>query len=189
MIKNIEANVYDFDKTIYDGDSTIDFYLFCLKKNKKIIILLPLQITNFILFKLNNNEKYKEKFFIFFKEIENIDELVEVFWNENIKKIKKWYLDIKKSDDIIISASPEFLLKYACNKLKINNLISTQINKKTGKFLSHNCHGAEKVIQFHKIFPNIIIKNFYSDSLSDLPLAKVAKNAYIVTGDIIKPWK
>lgn len=25
-------NVYDFDKTIYDGDSTIDFYLYCVKK-------------------------------------------------------------------------------------------------------------------------------------------------------------
>ena len=25
-------NVYDFDKTIYNGDSTLDFYFFCLKK-------------------------------------------------------------------------------------------------------------------------------------------------------------
>ena len=29
-------NVYDFDKTIYYGDSTADFYLFCLKRHKKI---------------------------------------------------------------------------------------------------------------------------------------------------------
>ena len=25
-------NVYDFDKTIYDGDSTLDFYIFSVKK-------------------------------------------------------------------------------------------------------------------------------------------------------------
>lgn len=25
-------NVYDFDKTIYDGDSTLDFYFFHLRK-------------------------------------------------------------------------------------------------------------------------------------------------------------
>ena len=25
-------NVYDFDRTIYDGDSTIDFYLYSIKK-------------------------------------------------------------------------------------------------------------------------------------------------------------
>ena len=26
-------NVFDFDNTIYDGDSSIDFYIFCLKRN------------------------------------------------------------------------------------------------------------------------------------------------------------
>mgnify|MGYP006981942174 CR=1 FL=1 len=25
----MKINLYDFDKTIYDGDSSIDFYLFC----------------------------------------------------------------------------------------------------------------------------------------------------------------
>ena len=25
-------NVFDFDKTIYDGDCTVDFYMYCLKK-------------------------------------------------------------------------------------------------------------------------------------------------------------
>ena len=24
--------VYDFDNTIYDGDSSVDFFLFCLRK-------------------------------------------------------------------------------------------------------------------------------------------------------------
>lgn len=32
-------NVYDFDKTIYAGDSTIDFYLFCLKRQPAILQL------------------------------------------------------------------------------------------------------------------------------------------------------
>ena len=34
-------NVYDFDKTIYGGDSTADFYLFSLKRHKKSSFLLP----------------------------------------------------------------------------------------------------------------------------------------------------
>ncbi|WZU01590.1 haloacid dehalogenase-like hydrolase [Erysipelothrix sp. D19-032] len=29
-------NVYDWDKTIYDGDSSIDFYKFNLRKDKKL---------------------------------------------------------------------------------------------------------------------------------------------------------
>ncbi|MBQ8131217.1 MAG: hypothetical protein IJ193_01860 [Bacilli bacterium] len=31
----MKINVYDFDGTIYDGDSSIDFYWFYLRKNKK----------------------------------------------------------------------------------------------------------------------------------------------------------
>ena len=43
----MQVNLYDFDKTIYDGDSTIDFYLFCLKKKLSIIQYLPLFIILF----------------------------------------------------------------------------------------------------------------------------------------------
>lgn len=28
-------NAYDFDETIYDGDSSVNFYKYCLKKTKK----------------------------------------------------------------------------------------------------------------------------------------------------------
>ena len=40
--------VFDFDKTIYNGDSSVDFYKFCLKKNKKLIklILKPIIYVN-----------------------------------------------------------------------------------------------------------------------------------------------
>ncbi len=33
--------MYDFDKTIYDGDSTADFYLYALGKHKKNLLLAP----------------------------------------------------------------------------------------------------------------------------------------------------
>ena len=34
----------------------------------------------------------------------------------------------------------------------------------------------------------ITIDEFYSDSKSDEPLAKIAKSAFLVDGDIISPW-
>lgn len=43
-------NVYDFDKTIYYGDSTADFYLFCLKRHKKILTLAPSILGAFLKF-------------------------------------------------------------------------------------------------------------------------------------------
>ena len=43
-------NAYDFDKTVYYGDSTADFYLFCLKRHKKIITLAPSLLGAFLKF-------------------------------------------------------------------------------------------------------------------------------------------
>ena len=33
-------NIYDFDGTIYDGDSSIDFFKYSLKKHKNLFLLL-----------------------------------------------------------------------------------------------------------------------------------------------------
>jgi HAD superfamily phosphoserine phosphatase-like hydrolase len=180
-------NVYDFDKTIYDGDSTIDFYLFCLKKYPKIILLLPIQFWGMLMYKLKIKEKeyYKEKFFIFLKHIKNVDKEVKEFWKKNSKKIRNWYLEQKNENDLIISASPRFLLKEICNKLNIRNLISSEVDKSNGKFLSKNCYGEEKVRRFKEVFESKKINNFYSDSYSDMPMMKLSKKSYIVDGEKI----
>ena len=62
-------NVYDFDGTIYRGDSTIDFYFFCLRKHPFIIRRFPSQMIGFIKYKLHRKSKkeLKETFFIFFR--------------------------------------------------------------------------------------------------------------------------
>lgn len=179
--------VYDFDKTIYDGDSTIDFYLYCLKKHKDIIFLLPIQIYAMILYKLKIKEKeyFKEKFFIFLNKIPNTDNYVKEFWKLNQKKIKSWYLNQKESTDIIISASPEFLLMPLKKNLKIDKIIATKVNKKTGKFEGKNCHDAEKVIRF-KQECNKKISEFYSDSMTDKPMMQLSKKAYLVKKNEIK---
>lgn len=62
-------NVYDFDDTIYRGDSSVDFYIFCLRKNIKLLKYLPKQIKAVILYKLKkiDKNKMKEIYFSFFK--------------------------------------------------------------------------------------------------------------------------
>ena len=54
-------NVYDFDDTIYRGDSSVDFYIFCLRKNIKLLKYLPKQIKAVILYKLKKIDKNKMK--------------------------------------------------------------------------------------------------------------------------------
>ncbi len=174
-------NVYDFDKTIYDGDSTIDFYFFCLKKNKTIILLLPVQLFAMILYflRIKDKEYLKEKFFCFLRKINNLDEYIHTFWDKNINKIKPWYLSQKKNTDVIISASPDFLLAPLKNILNIDMVIATKVDKKTGKFFSKNCYGKEKVKRFNKEI-NKKIYSFYTDSFSDKPMMDIAKMNYLV---------
>lgn len=182
-------NVYDFDKTIYDGDSTVNFYKYCICRSPKVLINLPRTVWYGTKFKLGLCEKtfFKEQFYRFLRYIDNPEQLLEQFWAKNECKIKGWYLKQKKSDDIIISASPEFLLHPICNKLGITMMASV-VDIHTGAYTGVNCDGKEKVRRLYEAFPDAVIDDFYSDSHSDDPLAHIAEAAYMVAGNRISPW-
>ncbi|MEO4054114.1 haloacid dehalogenase-like hydrolase [Solibacillus sp. CAU 1738] len=184
-------NIYDFDKTIYDGDSTLDFYIFCLKKQPILIFYMPIQIFSFFLYLLKKKKKieFKQDFYGFLKLVKDREEKVCLFWEINKKKIKPWYLIRQQTNDLIISASPEFLLKPICDQLNINNLIASIVDINTGHCLSENCYGEEKVNRFYKEYPDAKIQEFFSDSLTDTPMAILANNSFFVHKDQIVEWK
>lgn len=183
-------NVYDFDGTIYNGDSTIDFFLFALKNKPSLITYLPPQIIGFFLYGLRKITKTQLKEY-YFKFLEGIDtvRLVDRFWNENHKKIYPWYLSQQDPNDIIISASPEFLLKPICKRLGIQFLIASKVDITSGKFIGENCKGVEKVRRLEEQHNITHIENFYSDSPSDLPLAKIANHAFFVKYGKPSNWR
>ena len=185
----MKINVYDFDDTIYDGDSTLDFFKFCLLRKKKTVLLVPVIIIYFIRYKMRTIEKevFKEKFYSFLTNIDDVDALVALFWQANEKKIKNWYYDKRQDSDVVITASPLFLVKPMCDILGIK-IIASLVDKNTGKLGSKNCHGAEKVVRFTAEYPTAIIEKFYSDSFADAPLASIAKQSYFVNKDKIVKW-
>lgn len=184
-------NVYDFDGTIYDGDSTIDFYIYCLKNDIKIIRFLPYQCMGTLMHFISRKDKtkYKEMFYIFLKSLGNPEKLVADFWINHMCKIKEWYLYQQKEDDVIISASPEFLLWPVCEKINVKYLLASEVSINTGKYKGRNCRGKEKVNRFKASFPACEINKFYSDSKSDLPLAMLADESYICKGNNIVKWE
>lgn len=188
----MKIDVFDFDDTIYDGDSSIDFYLYSLRNNKKIIKFLPNQILYFLKYKLKivDKEKFKEEFFCFLKEIDNIDIQIQKFWDSNIKKIRYYIFEQSKNKKYIISASPEFLLQYVCDKIGDFKLIASKVNKRNGKFESKNCFGEEKILRLKNELNGFEIENFYSDSISDSYLANISNNSYLIkkNGRIVS-WK
>lgn len=184
-------NAYDFDKTIYINDSTADFYIFCIKKKPSLIFTLfntAFAATRYYVFKRGSKTDFKQTMYSFLTKID-APSFAEEFWERNSGGIKPFFLSQHKDDDVIISASPEFLLIPICKRLGIKHLLASKVDPKTGKYSGANCHGEEKVRRFYEAYPNSMIEKFYSDSHSDEPLAKIAEESFLVKGNTIFPWK
>ena len=180
-------DVYDFDRTIYNGNSAVDFYVFCLKNRPILIKYLPYQLWHLSLFilKLEQRTDFKSRFFVFLSSMSEIENIVNDFWKAYDVKIKKWYLEEDHQQDIIISASPDFLLRPIFDALGAHTLIATGMNTATGVISGVNCYGIEKVVRLREEIVDINIDKVFSDSLSDLPLFELAKSAYVVVGNTI----
>ncbi len=179
-------NVFDFDKTIFNGDSTAKFYKYCLVKYPKTIKHIPSMtaaFASFYVFKKGTKTMCKEKFYRFLKEIPDVDKAVDEFWEKNGDGIFDWYKKVHKETDVVISASPEFLLEGICKKLGVEKLMASNVDKNTGRYCGENCHGKEKVRRFFEVYSGCEVDDFYSDSYSDNPMASIAKKAYAVLPD------
>lgn len=183
-------NIYDFDKTIYDGDSTAAFIGYCAKRYKKTLLTLFPTAWAFLLYSLGLRTKtqFKEKMYRFLRYIPDIDSALADFWDTHECNILDYYKKQIHPDDIIISASPEFLLEPICERLGIRHLIASKVDKHTGKYDGENCWGPEKVTRLYDKYKIDACDNFYSDSFSDTPLAEIAKEAFIVRKNVLTPW-
>ena len=185
LFEHTKINLYDFDKTIYDGDSSVDFFLFNLRKNPLLILNGFKMIYAIIIYKLGIIDKTKMKVILFsyLKRVKDVDKKVEEFWKTHKKKIKAFYMLKKHDKDVIISASPEFLLEPMVDYLKIKKLIGSKVNKHTGEFDGLNCHDEEKVRRLNEVYKDYEVLESYSDSKADIPILKLAKKAYYVKGN------
>ena len=183
-------NVYDFDGTVYRGDSTWDFYRFALRRSISLLRYLPAQLWGLLGYLLGSFDKtaFKERFFRFLRGINDVEREVSAFWQAHRCDIAPWYLSQRQPDDLIISASPEFLLAPICRELGVR-LIASEVDTASGAFLSPNCRGEEKVLRYKKAFGTAEIGSFYTDSVSDLPMAQLAQQAYIVKNGSPEVWK
>ena len=174
-------NVYDFDGTIFPTDCSIGFCIWCMNRHPKLYFTFaPKVIKNIILRKLGKIPEYRmqREFFGYLTLIDDFDVQIERYWDKNEKKIAPWYLKQKRPDDLIISASPDCIIGSIAKRLGVN-FMATEFNRKYGVFLNNLMYAQEKAqyIIDHG-FP--LIDNFYSDSLSDTPIALCAEKAYLV---------
>lgn len=183
--------VYDFDKTIYPADSSVEFYFYCLRRHPGVLRAAPGFLWAALRYGLGRVDKtgMKTAFFAFLKAVPDAGALAAAFWEERRHRVAGWFLEGVRPGDVIISASPAFLLAPVCAGWPVV-LIASQVDPATGRFEGPNNHGAQKVARLGQAFGGALppIEDFYSDSLSDAPLAALAKRAWLVKGEAVGPW-
>ena len=183
-------NIYDFDNTIYNGDTNKDILLYSFKKHPfKVIKALnkTKKLERDYKRGLITFERVKEAMLSFLFEIDDLNGYIEKFVSSHMKNIKPWYLSRKSDYDIVISASYELWIIPFCKKLGIRYVLATKTDKE-GHIIGKNCKGEEKVKRLASTIPNAQVVTSYSDSESDLPILNLAKTAYVVEGNKLIPY-
>jgi len=185
-------NIYDFDDTIFAGDSSLEFIKYSFVRHPFRLLwcfIKALKECFKYLFKKSNFGLIKSELFSFVKYIKNLDDYMNDYVLKHQKNIKKFYLEQKKDDDVVISASFDFIVRPFCEKLGIKEVIATKYDTKKGCIIGKNCKGKEKIVRFNKIFKNPKVNEAYSDSLSDIPMFEIAKKGFLVKGEELIPYE
>ena len=176
-----EIDIFDFDKTIVPFDSGSRIWIYCLIHNPWIVICLPYILVMMIpfLLKLKDLTYAKKHIFCFIRMI-NLEKNVKRFWDKYEKDVFEWFIKEKRERPaVIISASPDFLLKDICARIGADTLICSRHDEKTGAIIGLNCKNEEKVRRYNEELKDCKVINVSSDSLkSDRPIFSLGENCF-----------
>lgn len=188
-------NVYDFDETIFDGDTALSFFIDFFKKDPSLIRFVPdaLKIIHDYKSLQFRFEDAVDKFGYLvseYAEKKHIDlhALAVEFWDKHEHQIKPFYKQVQKPDDLVISASPTFILEEICKRIGIKHYLGTEFDEETFTF-GRGCFREKKIEFFRDAYPDGVIDDFYTDSMHDEFLFPYAKRVFMVKGHKIKQIK
>ncbi len=188
-------NVFDFDNTIYDGESFVDLFKMMLKKDPSLLHHAPKLAYCILRYKVGRldmqgvYEKYSPVFEQYVAKMPyDFNELAVEFWDKHFCNIKPIFKELLKEDDAVISASPNVIIAEACRRLGVKNYVGSDIDSQSGE-IRFMCFGKNKIEAFNKAYPNERIECFYTDSIHDKPLMDISDKVFMVKGSKIKRIK
>lgn len=186
--------VFDFDNTLYMGESSLDFTLYMIRCNKRIILKLPKIFFHLIRYKLCIISK---------NEIENLinDSMKEIirdknqilsltadFWNKHNRKLNRNLIATISEEDAVISAGPRFLLEGISDRIGTANLICSEVDLDRKQIIYLN-FGENKVKEYRKKYGNVPPDSFYTDSYNDRAMMDISEKVYLVKKRKVKRIK
>lgn len=190
---------FDLDHTITRKDTGMLFFLFWLRRYPHQfwrLLAAPGWIIAWKL-RLTSLKKLKEFFFGFLRGFseETVAAAAREFADTIFPAVCKpeALTEINRLRDkglriVLVSASPEFYVRFLGDKLGADYVAGTLYELKkglyTGKMHGQDCRGAEKVLRIEKLIPleelPVPASVAYSDSSADLPMLRLAERAYRV---------
>lgn len=186
--------VFDFDNTLYKGESSVDLALYMIRNNKRIILYLPKIFYTLLKYKLCilNKEKTIEAINAFMKStLSGSEELlgaVEGFWNRNRCKLDLNMLRRIRQEDVIITAGPDFLINGIKDMLNTENILCSTIDTEKME-VGYLNFGSSKVKAYKKKYGSKRIDTFYTDSYNDKALMKISDRVFMVKNGRLKRIK
>lgn len=184
--------VFDFDNTIYNGESVFDFYLFSIRYNPAVAKYVPIVVFNLIKYKLGKTtmqdleDAVKKYASYYLNAFDNKEEIICAFWDKHIINIKKWYKP--QPDDVIITASFNMIMDEVCKRLGVKSCICSIVNRDTMQVEYLNFRDNKRKT-FVELYKNKTVDEFYTDNMVDKPMIDIAQKAYFVKGNKIKRIK
>ena len=178
-------NVYDFDNTIYDGESGVHMFFYYLKKRPGLVRFAPQVFRGVIDYKrgrVNFDQAIQRVGGVLRPFLEGIKDYAadaRDFWDKHERRLRPFYRQMHRPDDLIISASPEQSLREICARLGVAHYIGSVINEETST-LEFACFRENKVKAFRERYPGREIDVFYTDSMNDKPLMDIARQVFLV---------
>ena len=171
--------VFDFDNTIYRGESSVDFSFYMIRYNRKILryiptILLSLVGYKLVLLKKERLESIINNFFAGVLEgTESPSDYVKSFWDTHAHKLNRQILQLVEPEDVIISASPILLLDGIREHLKTDKITRKEIDDKKLDNLKYIAkHSRFSVSKNNEVTYYEFGEKFYPELLKDLKKAE-----------------
>lgn len=183
-------NVFDFDNTIYDGESAVDFFKYCVKKKPSLSRHLPKVAAMALKYKTGRVSRSEVAEFgaymlgILASNVKDLPEALDGFWKANASKLKPEILSLISEGDVIISASPSFMFEGIRGRLRGAEILSTEVDLKNAGIV-RLCYGENKITEFRRAHEGLIPENYYTDNFNDMPMIKFAKKAWLVDGTCV----
>lgn len=186
--------VFDFDNTLYHGESSLEFGFYLFKKNLKVFFWIPKMLLGLLRYKkclisreeiINQTNDFMQ---IIISSKKEVEDMAYEFWKKNEKYLHQELICTIEEDDVIITASPSFLLEPIKDKLKTSNIICSEIDLANRRVVNL-IFGEYKVKAYHEKYGDKIIDSFYTDSYNDKSMMDISKNVFLVERKSFKQIK